>query len=119
MRTRAGQAPESAYRLAVTLGLGAAALAASLGWLNAGNQDWVGRAGALLAIHRALGLLVVGLSGAWALAVWRSSAAHHPNVRRVAAGATVVVILAAGYWGGMLAHGEDHLTGPLRRLLGG
>jgi len=119
LRGRPGQPLESAYRLAVGLGFASAILAASLGWLNASHQEWSSRSAELLATHRALGLLVVGLSAAWALAVWRTSSARHPKVRRAAAGVTVVLILAAGYWGGVLVHGEDHLTGPLRRLLGG
>jgi uncharacterized membrane protein/mono/diheme cytochrome c family protein len=119
LRGRPGQPPEAAYRLAVGLGFASAILAASLGWLNALNQEWSSRSADFLATHRALGLLVVGLSGAWALAVWRTSAAHHLKVRRAVAGVTVLLILAAGYWGGVLVHGEDHLTGPLRRLLGG
>jgi uncharacterized membrane protein len=83
-------------------GVIASILTAYCGWLLAGRGDFDAK---LLFWHQWLGYATVGLG----LFIWfyRNSQWYLPSL-----GAYVVLLLAAGHFGGALSHGENYLTEP-------
>lgn len=80
-----------------------AGLAAGFGWLLAEKGEY---SGSLLERHELLGFLTAG--GAFALLV-----VHWAGWRRIYApllALTVLLLSAAGHYGGAMVHGEDYLT---------
>lgn len=83
-----------------------ATLATALcGWLLAARGDY---AGSTLDWHRWLGTVLGGATVILLAVHWRASA----KVYRAALAATMLLLVAAGHFGGSLTHGSDFLSWP-------
>jgi uncharacterized membrane protein/mono/diheme cytochrome c family protein len=99
--------------LLVALGAIGAVLAAGLGWLLAGQEEYGGNT---LAIHRWTGVAtaVLGVAAAWFL--YRIQKKQQANLIRVYRGMllfTAVGVTAAGHYGASLTHGDVYLTSTI------
>jgi uncharacterized membrane protein len=107
MARRRGHALDT-IRALIVVGGAAGALAALLGWFNAGFQ--LSDKDPLLAWHRWLGTALALGGAGLALWVWRSDAAVRGRLILWSLGGVTLALLVQGWIGGALIHGIDHLN---------
>jgi uncharacterized membrane protein/mono/diheme cytochrome c family protein len=108
---RGSRIPTPEVRFCVLLGATSAVIAASLGWIHAGNGHGVG-APRTLDIHRWIGTATAVWSVVTALLVerqWRRGVRSQWFRAWLLVGAILVAV--EGHFGGMLVHGDDFLKG--------
>ncbi len=96
--------------LLVLIGAVGAVVAAILGWMLAGQEDY---AGDLLTIHRWTGVATAVLGGVSALMLYFIEKQERWNLIKVYRGIllfTAVGVTAAGHYGASLTHGDVYLT---------
>lgn len=99
---------EPLIRSAIIVAGSAAAVAAALGWINAGFS--LVDSDALLLWHRWLGTGLGAAGAAVAFWAWRHVSAAHSRTMVWVLGLITAVLLAQGWLGGALVHGADHLN---------
>lgn len=100
--------PTDVIRSLIVVGGVASALAALLGWFNAGFQ--LGDADPLLAWHRWIGTALGAVGAALAAWSWRSEASVNSRPMLWSLALVTVALLVQGWIGGALIHGIDHLN---------
>jgi uncharacterized membrane protein len=103
--------PTSTVRFCVLLGAASAVIAATLGWIHAGNGHGA-EAPALLRLHRWIGTI----AAAWAVGTaliseWDERRGARSQWFRACLFFGALLVAVEGHFGGMLVHGEDFLNG--------
>jgi mono/diheme cytochrome c family protein len=103
--------PWPPIRFCVLLGAGGSAFAAGFGWLHADFGGYGAGSSALLGLHRWLGTLgSCSAAGAAVISEIDSRRRHRSLLFHLVLFAAVLLIGAAGHFGGSLVHGDDFFT---------
>jgi uncharacterized membrane protein len=99
--------PVHLIRAFIVVAGAAAAIAAALGWLNAGFQ--LADRDPIQLVHRWLGTALAVIGGALALWAWRCADAANGRIMIWGLGGLTMVLLVQGWLGAAVTHGLEHM----------